>query len=70
MSQHSVSSDDMFNDNLTESPAWGPDNHYDHIPSKDSIYGNIYENPDTGKEYRVTETDIFGHPTKVEETWP
>ena len=65
----SVESQDMFNDELKQKQAWGPDQTLVHDESQDSIYGNTYVDKDSGKEYRVTETDAFGHPTKVEEKW-
>ncbi len=67
--QH-VESQDMFNGELKQTQGLGPDTTLVHDESQDSIYGNTYVDKDTGKEYRVTETDAFGHPTKVEEKWP
>ncbi len=65
-----VESQDMFNDELKRRNELGPDSTLVHDSSQDSIYGNTYVDKDTGKEYRVTETDAFGHPTNVEEKWP
>ena len=65
-----VESQDMFNGELVHTRSLGPDQHLEHDESQDSIYGNTYVDRDSGKEYRVIETDAFGHPTKVEEKWP
>ena len=65
-----VESQDMFNGKLVHTRPLGPDQHLEHDKSQDSIYGNTYVDRDSGKEYRVIETDAFGHPTKVEEKWP
>lgn len=65
-----VESQDMFNDELKQKQSLGPDKTLVHDESQDSIYGNTYVDKDSGKEYRVTETDAFGHPVKVEEKWP
>ena len=65
-----VEHEDMFNDGVKITPSLGPNRHLEHDSSQDSIYGNTYVDRDNGKEYIVTETDAFGHPTRVEEKWP
>lgn len=65
---YGVESQDMFNDELKHKNGLGPDNILVHDESQDSIYGNTYVD-ENGKEYRVAETDAFGHPTKLEEKW-
>lgn len=68
MNPQDVYSNDMFDNSLTQEHDWAPNTTFVHTPENDSI-DRCYEDPATGKSYRVTETDIFGHPTKLEETW-
>lgn len=69
MSQQNVYSNDMFDTSLTQEHDWAPNTTFVHTPENDSTYGRTYKDPDTGKTYRVTETDSFDHPTKLEETY-
>ena len=66
---YTLESQDMFNTQLRRVNGYSPDSILIHDSNQDSIYGNTYVDKDTGKEYRVVETDASGRPTKVEEKW-